>query len=153
MKRYLSPNVFWPVLVLASIVISGCTWTYIMVAGSDPLTVRNIGLEDVSGKPATRFEPGELVGVRREVCSSKAMAIEFFPSIRAESGALMALRSGATFTQPECRETVFWFELPEKIPNGRYQYGNLVKYQSNWIGRDEGKAYPPLELEVINAHH
>jgi len=153
MKRYLSPNVFWPILVLAAITISGATWTYIMVAGSDPLSVRNIGLQDIHGNQASQFAPGDLVGVRREVCSTKAMAIEFFPSLRSEAGALVSLGHGATYVKAECRETVFLFELPEQIPQGRYQYGNIVKYQSNWIGRDEGKVYPPLELEVVNAAH
>lgn len=150
MKRVISPNVFWPVLVLASIAICGSTWTYIMVSGSDPLTVRNIGLEDASGRPATEFMPGDIVGVRREVCSTKAMAVEFFPSLWSETGGQFSLGHGASYLERECAETVILFELPKQIPAGRYQYGNIVKYQSNLIGRDETAVYPPLELEVIH---
>lgn len=150
MKRYLSPNVFWPILVLAAITISSATWTYIMVAGSDPLSVRNLGLQDIHGQPAAKFEPGAIVGLRREVCSAKAMTVEFFPSLSMEDGGHLSLDNGAVYLAAECRETVTLFELPRSVPLGRYQYGEVVKYQSNWIGRDESVVYPPLELEVVD---
>lgn len=152
MKRFLSPNVFWPVFVLAAIAIGGASWTYIMVTGGAPVSVRNIGLEDVTGRARGTFHPGEIVAVRREVCSDRGITVEFFPALRSETGGLLALGNGASYLRAECRETVFWFVLPEHIPQGRYQYGNIIKYQSNLIGRDEDQVYPPLELEVVYAN-
>lgn len=150
MKKLTSPHV-WPVIAVLMMFVMGiAVWTVMMVSGSKPVSVRNIGLEDARGTPKTAFTPGEVVAVRREVCSTKPLAVEFFPSLRSASGALMALGHGASYLAAECRETVFMFILPEQVPAGRYQYGNLIKYQSNLIGRDEDKVYPPLELEVVD---
>lgn len=150
MKKVIHSPLFWPVLVL--LVIAGQAGTLVLVgSGAMPFQVRNIGLEGADGIQRSQFAPGEIVGIRREVCADRDIAIEFFPSLRSAQDGLISLASGATYMRKECKQTVNLFTLPTNLPHGRYQYENIVKYQSNLIGRDEQTIYPPLELEVVDA--
>lgn len=84
------------------------------------------------------------------MCADRDISIEFFPALRNNRNGLISLPNGATFMRKECRQTVNIFTLPDNLPSGRYQFENVVKYQSNLIGRDEQTIYPPLELEVVD---
>jgi hypothetical protein len=150
MKKVIHSPFFWPVLVL--LVIAGQAGALVVFgSGTMPFKVRNIGLESADGTRRTQFAPGEIVGIRREVCADRDIAIEFYPALRSANHGLISLANGATFMRKECRQTVNLFTLPANLPLGSYQFENVVKYQSNLIGRDEQTIYPPLELEVVDA--
>lgn len=150
MKNLIRRHILFPILVLLAVAVMGSIWTYFMVSGSTPFTIRNIGVENADGAPQTVFKPGEVVGIRRELCSSQDLGIEFYPSLRTQGGGVLPLGHSAAFMRKDCRQTVFLFVLPSAVPAGHYQYLNVVKYQTNLIGRDELTVYPPLELEVVN---
>ncbi|WP_282348057.1 hypothetical protein [Pseudomonas sp. PS01301] len=148
MKKAITPAYVCPALLL--VIIAGLGIALLVASsGTQPFKVRNIGIENAGGAPQMQFSAGELVGIRREVCTQSDTAIEFFPSLRRTAGGLVALPQGAVFMNQGCRETVYLFSLPSNLPPGKYEYDNLVKYQSNLIGRDEQTVYPPLELEVV----
>lgn len=149
MKKVIHSPFFWPLLVLLVIAGQACTLAVVGM-GAMPFKVRNIGLEAADGTHRNHFSPGEIVGIRREVCADRDISIEFFPALRNNRNGLISLPNGATFMRKECRQTVNIFTLPDNLPSGRYQFENVVKYQSNLIGRDEQTIYPPLELEVVD---
>lgn len=151
MKKLISPHLRLPLLLVLAMFLSFAAWTVLMTMGSMPFQVRNIGVESVDGVSKSQFLPGEIVGVRREVCADRDIAVEFFPGLRTPTNGLMSLGHSAAFMRRECRQTVFLFTLPLGLPPGHYSYVNIVKYQSNLIGRDEQTVYPPLDLEVVNA--
>lgn len=151
MKKVIHSPFFWPIVVL--LVIAGQAGALVIVgSGTMPFQVRNIGLEGADGIQRSHFAPGDIVGIRREVCADRDISIEFFPSLRSANDGQISLISGASYMRKECRQTVNLFTLPTNLPIGRYQFENIVKYQSNLIGRDEQTIYPPLQLEVVDGH-
>lgn len=149
LARYVPPYVFWPILVVAVLVGLILVGTVLLITGSNPFTVRNLGTQDLAGQAREQFHAGEFVVVKREVCTSREVALTFYPSMRSAEGVMLTLPSGATQFTQGCRHTLFGFRLPEGIRPGRYTYQNLVQYQTNLIGRDEANVYPPLSFEVV----
>ena len=149
MKKVIHSPFFWPILVLLVIAAQGAALA-VFVSGNMPFEVKNIGFEGADGTARSEFFPGEIVGIRRQVCADRDIAVEFYPALRSSGNGLIALANGATFMRNECIQTVNLFTLPDNIPAGRYTFENVVKYQSNLIGRDEQAIYPPLQLEVVN---
>ncbi len=148
-NRLVPPYVFWPVLCLCAAVSMALVVVVMLVSGSDPFTVRNLGTQDLTGQPREQFHMGEVVVIRRQVCTSREVALGFYPGLRSAEGVLFALPSGATHFKEGCRETLYGFELPRNLLPGIYTYQNMVQYQTNWVGRDEQNVYPPLKFEVV----
>lgn len=150
MNFFNKPVVFVPLLALLGMVGFSSGWTYLMAVGSNPFTVTNVGTLDIQGRPKTDFSPGDIVVIKRKVCADRAISLEFFPSLRSAEGVFLSLQSGASSYGLGCRETLFGFPLPAKIVDGEYTYSNLIKYQTNWVGRDEMTVYPPLHFTVTS---
>lgn len=139
---------FWPVLYLALLAISIVAFWWIILIGGNPVEIENVGTFDRYGEARSKFRPGELVTVRRKVCSSHALGIQFFPSLISPGGAMFALEGGFAVLQEGCRPTVYTFVVPD-VDAGTYSYVSSVKFQNNLVGRDEFSVYPPLAIEVL----
>lgn len=148
LKHATKPYFFVPAMII-SLILSLSVWTYVMTYSSAPFTVRNVGLETIDGVEKTEFRPGEIIGVRREICSERNIGVQFFPSLRTTRNAMISLGTGAAYVEQGCAQTVFLFAVPTSLPPGSYTYNNLVRYQANLIGSDEATPYPPLQFEVI----
>lgn len=153
LARYVPPYVFWPILVIVTMIGLIGVGTVLLITGSNPFTVRNLGTQDLAGIARAQFHPGEFVVVKREVCTSREVVLTFYPGMRSAEGVLFALPPGATQFGQGCRQTLFGFRLAEGLLPGRYTYQNLVQYQTNLVGRDEANVYPPLTFEVVANDH
>lgn len=150
LDKHVPPQIFWPAFLLLIFCGLAGAILSIMVVGSNPFQVTNLGTVNVAGQVQTHFHPGDVVVVRRQVCTDKGVTLTFYPGMRSAQGVLFALPVGASRFAKGCRETLYGFTLPPQILPGTYTYQNLVQYQTNWIGRDEANVYPPLTFEVVS---
>ncbi|SER38031.1 MULTISPECIES: hypothetical protein [Pseudomonas] len=147
-NKFVPPYVFWPFMALAAGVAMAFVVVVLLVAGSNPFTVRNVGTMNIKGEPQTVFHVGDVIAIKREVCSKAEVTLEFFPSAFNDKNVMIPLPSGARAYTPGCYTTMYGFYVTPAFKPGHYRYNNLVRYQTNWVGRDESIMYPPLEFEI-----
>lgn len=131
-------------LLFVSIMVLG----WLILIGGNPITVTNTGVFRGTGFPMDRFHPGEIAGVRRQVCSGQRIAVQFFPALKDSRGFLFPLPGGLVEMQAGCHETTYGFTVPD-LPEGEYVYVNTIRFQNNLVGRDETTTYPPLRVRIM----
>lgn len=135
-------------MVLFALFIMVSTWWWVVLSGSNPYTVTNVGVVNVRGEAQEQFRPGEVVGIIRNICTSESIGTSFNPGLRNDIGLLFPLPGGVIHSEAGCRQGKYGFIMPN-LPPGTYTYVNTVLYQSNLVGRDEHAIFPPLTLEVL----
>lgn len=138
----LPPYLFWPLLFLAALSISTVALWWIILAGGNPFTVKNVALRPVL------VHPGEVATVVREICTDRAYLTEYRPWLRRKSdGSVFMIQGGMLQIDKGCNPSEVLFLVPG-VPPGRYEYAASLKFQNNLVGRDEHTAFPPMEIEV-----
>jgi len=133
---------------LATLAVAMIVMWWVILIGGNPYSIRNIGAVDSLGEMQSMFRPGDVVGIRREVCSIAEVGAQFFPALKSEDGYLFPLPGGLVLSKPGCQHTISGFILPD-LPAGKYTYVNVVRFQNNLVGRDEYAVFPPIEIEVV----
>lgn len=135
-------------MYLGGLFVSIFVLGWLTIVGGNPLTVINLGVFRSTGLPMERFHPGEIAGIRRQVCSKQGIAVQFFPALKDSRGFLFPLPGSFTEIQGGCHETTYGFVVPD-LPEGEYVYVNTIRFQNNLVGRDESATYPPLRVRIM----
>jgi len=152
MKRNVEKGVFAARAAAAyvGILLIGCLvfWGYALIGGN-PLTFHGTQIVDTDGNKITVLKVGSSVGVRREICSSNKVGVEFFPYLRDKAGISYPLPSGMVEYQNECSAKIDGFVIPN-LPAGDYVYSSTIRFRNNLVGRDEMTTSPPISVRITN---
>jgi len=139
----------WVLLYLTGLFAGLIMLLYLFTVGGNPMKVTDSGhLYDMSGQPRDEFRSGDLVTVRREICSTQTQTLLFTPALRNSNGVLFPLPPGRSLYERGCRPSGYSFFVPP-LPAGQYTYVNQITFQNNMIGRDEYATYPPLTMRIL----
>lgn len=122
-------------------------WWSVLVGGN-PLTFKSASIVDAEGRDIATVHIGQAVGVRRHVCSTKSVGVEFFPTLRDEAGLLYPLPPGMIEATNTCATRTYGFVVPD-IPHGKYVYQSTIRFQSSLVGRDEMTATPEVTVRIV----
>lgn len=135
-------------LYLGFLFVSIICLGWLILIGGNPLTVTNVGVLSSTGFPNDRVRAWEVVGIKRELCAERQVAVQYFPSLVDSRGFRFPLPGGMVEAQKGCHTTVYGFTVPD-LPAGEYTYANAVRYQNNLVGRDESTTFPPLRIRIM----
>ena len=135
-------------MYLGGLFVSIFVLGWLVLIGGNPIKVSNLGVFRSTGLPMERFHPGEIAGIRRQVCADHGIAVQFFPALRDSRGFLFPLPGSLLEVQGGCHETTYGFVVPD-LPEGEYTYVNTIRFQNNLVGRDETATYPPLRVRIM----
>lgn len=140
--------VVWPSLVLASLFIAVSAWWYVVLVGGNPYDIKTLAVLDQYGIEQRSFKPGEVIGIKRSVCTSSRVGGESFPVlISRQTGLRYPFPHSLVLREPGCTVGVHAYTIPD-VPAGSYTFRNTIRYQNNLIGRDEYAVLPSVEIEV-----
>lgn len=139
---------FYACAYLGALFASTIILWWSVLSGSNPLTFKSTQIVDSVGREISVLHVGEAVGIRRFVCSSMPIGVEFFPTLRDSAGLLYPLPSGMIEAGKGCAHKTYGFVVPD-IPPGEYTYQSTIRYQSNLVGRDEMGVTPEVTLRVV----
>lgn len=122
-------------------------WWSVLVGGN-PMTFKSASIVDAQGRAISVVHVGQSVGIRRHICSTKPVGVEFFPTLRDEAGLLYPLPSGMLEAERTCATKTYGFVVPN-IPAGEYVYQSTIRYQTSLVGRDELMVSPPVLVRII----
>lgn len=135
-------------LYLAALFLSLIFLGWLMFIGGNPLTVKNYGAVSSTGFPNDRFHSGDVAGIKRQLCSTQAVAIEIFPALRDSRGVMFPLPSNLTESAIGCHDSIYGFIVPD-LPAGEYTYVSSIRFQNNLVGRDESATFPPIRVRIM----
>lgn len=148
-RRLLVPAyIFWPIAYLATLACGMILLWWTILIGGNPYEIRNIATLDARGEVSKAFRPGDLVGVRRRVCTDIEIGAHIYPALKNDKGFVFPLPSGIAHQTSGCRHSTYGFVMPA-LPPGHYTYVSTALFQNNLVGRDEFAPYPPLHIEVL----
>lgn len=139
---------FYACAYLGALFASTIILWWSVLSGSNPLTFKSTQIVNVEGREISVLHVGQPVGIRRFVCSSMPLGVEFFPVLRDSAGLLYPLPSGMIEAGKGCSLKTYGFVVPD-IPPGEYTYQSTIRYQSNLVGRDEMGVTPEVTLRVV----
>lgn len=132
---------------LALLFISTVVFWYVALIGGSPFTAKNIGPVNQAGALQSAFKAGEVAGIRRMMCSDRALGMSMTPALRSAAGLMFPLPSGIGFIRPGCNHIAYGFIVPQ-LPSGSYHFESTIRYQNNLVGRDEHMPMPPVDIEI-----
>jgi len=135
------------IYMTALVVVVGVFW-YVLLVGGSPFTVRSIAAVDAQGNVRTAFQRGDLVGIRRVVCSKQDTDAQFRMSIKSDLGLVVPLFGVVSHMKEGCHQYGYGFVMPP-LPAGTYTFSSTVIFQANLIGRDEYSEFEPITIEVL----
>lgn len=139
---------FYACAYLGALFASTIILWWSVLAGGNPLTFKSASIVDAEGREVSAIHVGQSVGVRRHICSTQNVGVEFFPTLRDKAGLLYPLPSGMLEAERDCAIKTYGFVVPD-IPPGEYIYQSSIRYQTSLVGRDEMTASPPVKVRVI----
>lgn len=139
---------FGACVYLGALFISCIILWWTLLVGGNPLTFRNTELIDQHGTVTSVLHVGESAGVRRHVCSSQSVGVEFFPALKDSAGLIYPLPSGMVEAEEGCKIKTYGFKVPD-IPPGEYTYASAIRYQANLVGRDELAVTPVIRVRIV----
>lgn len=122
-------------------------WWSVLVGGN-PLTFKSSTIINGDGREVPALQVGQAAGIRRLVCSTQPVGVEFFPVLRDKTGLLYPLPSGLIEAEKGCAFKTYGFVVPD-IPSGEYTYHSTIRYQTNLVGRDEMGSSPEVTLRIV----
>jgi len=147
-KKFISErSMTLAVLYMTFLSAAFAVFWWILLVGSQPFTVRSVLTVDATGAVHSRFSPGDLVGVRRVLCSTTEADVQFRMSIRSDLGLVVPLFGVVARVAPGCHQYGYGFIMPP-LPPGTYNIHSTVIYQTNLVGRDEFSEFDPVSIEV-----
>ncbi len=132
---------------LGALFMSTVLMWWLMLSGGNPLTYKGTQIIDEYGQPAAVLHVGQAAGVKRNICSSKTVGVEFFPALIDKAGLIFPLPSGMTEAGANCAIKTYGFVVPE-VPAGEYTYQSAVRYQTSLVGRNEMFISPPVKVRI-----
>lgn len=140
--------VLWPFVLLTGLFFAVSFWWYVVLVGGNPYDVSTLGVFNTSGQAQQVFRVGEMVAIKRNVCTSARVGGESFPVLVSRAtGYRYSFPHSLVLREPGCRIAVHAYAVPN-VPPGRYVFTNTIRYQNNLIGRDEYAVLPTVEIEV-----
>lgn len=136
-------------MYLAALFLSLVLLGWLVFMGGNPITVKNYGAVSSTGFPNDKFKSGDVAGIKRQLCSTQSLAIEFYPALRDSRGVLFPLPSNLTETAVGCHDAIYGFIVPQ-LPAGEYTYVSSIRFQNNLVGRDEATTFPPIRVRIMN---
>lgn len=136
------------VAYMTALCVAFVVFWYVLLVGGNPFTVRSIHTVDATGAVQQRFHRGDLVGVRRVLCSARDTDAQFRMSIKSDLGLVVPLFGVVTRVAEGCHQYGYGFIMPP-LPPGVYNFSSTVIFQSNLVGRDEFAEFEPVALEVL----
>jgi hypothetical protein len=129
------------------VLLVGVFWVFLLM-GSNPFTVRSVATVDASGSVTSKFHRGDLVGVRRVLCSKRETDSQFRMSLKSDLGLVVPLFGVVTHVKEGCNQYGYGFVMPP-LPPGIYTFSSTVMFQTNLVGRDEFAEFEPIAIEVL----
>lgn len=120
---------------------------YLSIHGGNPMTLKSEEVLGGNGSPSDVFRPGDIAGVRRQICSDKHVAVQSFPALTSAQGYRFPLPSSFVEVEAGCQSTTYGFVVPN-LPSGVYKYDSVIRFQNNLVGRDESASYPTITLGI-----
>ena len=139
---------FYACLYLGMLFLSSVVMWWMILVGGQPFTAQNLELVGLDGKPRSEFSQGEVMGVKRKICSSRPITLQFHPRMQMDNGFWFALPGAAVKTVDGCFESIYGVVIPG-IPPGSYTYTNTVTFQNNLVGRDEDVVFPSFKVRIL----
>jgi hypothetical protein len=139
---------FYACAYLGALFVSCIVLWWSVLIGGNPLTFKSTQIIDATGREVSALHIGQSAGIRRFVCSTQPVGVEFFPTLRDSTGLLYPLPSGMIEAQKTCAFKTYGFVVPD-IPPGEYVYQSTIRYQANLVGRDELTLSPEVKLRII----
>lgn len=132
---------------LGGLLISCTVLGWSIIVGGNPLTFQSAEIVDDQGRAVTVLHVGQPAGVRRRICSTQNVGVEFFPTLRDAAGLLYPLPSGMIEAEATCGTRTYGFVVPD-IPAGEYIYQSTIRFQANLVGRDEMTSSPAVFVRI-----
>lgn len=120
---------------------------WVMLIGGNPLHFKGVEIVDQDGQQISALHVGQAAGIRRSVCSTKQVGVEFFPALRDRSGLLFPLPSGMVEAKEGCTTRTYGFVVPD-VPDGEYEYASAIRYQTSLVGRSEVMVSPSIYVRI-----
>lgn len=136
-------GIFYMVAILLAMI---CFWCILLI-GATPFKVQSIAAMNEAGAQQRVFHVGDLVSIRRVVCSDRGISTQYRPYLTSDLGQLIPMLGGVTTYQEGCHQYGYAFIMPA-LPPGAYQFNSTVIYSANLVGRDEFFNLPGVDLEV-----
>lgn len=139
---------FYACAYLGALFVSCIVLWWSVLVGGNPLTFKSTQIIDGDGREVSVLRVGQSAGIRRFVCSTQPVGVEFFPTLRDKAGLLYPLPSGMIEAQKACAFKTYGFVVPD-IPPGEYVYQSTIRYQANLVGRDEMGVSPEVTVRIV----
>lgn len=139
---------FYACAYLGALFASTIILWWSVLAGGNPLTFKSTQIINGEGREVSVLHVGQSAGVRRFVCSTQPVGVEFFPTLRDKTGLLYPLPSGMLEAGKECTVKTYGFVVPD-IPAGEYTYQSTIRFQANLVGRDEVTVSPAVNVRIV----
>lgn len=118
-----------------------------VLAGGNPLIFNGSEVINSRGQVITELKAGQAVGIKRSVCSTRSIGVEFFPTLRDKDGLLYPLQSGMFSVSKGCEVKTYGFVVPF-LPPGEYVYQSVIRFQTSLVGRDEMISSPEIQFRI-----
>lgn len=139
---------FYACAYLGALFVSCIVLWWSVLVGGNPLTFKSSQIVNGEGREVSALRVGQSAGIRRYVCSTQPVGVEFFPTLRDQAGLLYPLPSGMIEAGKECAFKTYGFVVPD-IPSGEYTYQSAIRFQANLVGRDELTVSPELKVRIV----
>ena len=101
---YCNRGTKWAIVYLALLVASLLIFWQVGFVGVNPIKIDVTRIVDASGRPTMTLKSGSVIGIHRNICSTQAIGVQFFPSLRDENGQQFTLPPGVYDIQRGCTE-------------------------------------------------
>lgn len=139
---------FYACAYLGALFVSCIVLWWSVLVGGNPLTFKSTQIINGEGQEVSLLHVGQSAGIRRFVCSTQPVGVEFFPVLRDKTGLLYPLPSGMIEAEKACTFKTYGFVVPD-IPPGDYVYQSTIRYQANLVGRDEMAVSPEVRVRIV----
>lgn len=138
---------FWACAYLGALFASTIILWWTVLVGGNPLVFNQSEVVNSRGQVITELKPGQAVGIKRNVCSTRSVGVEFFPTLRDKDGLLYPLQSGMFSVSKGCEVKTYGFIVPF-LPPGEYIYQSVIRFQTSLVGRDEMISSPEIHFRI-----
>lgn len=138
---------FWACAYLGALFISTIILWWTVLIGGNPLTFKSSEVTDRRGQAISVVHRGQSVGIRRYVCSTRSIGVEFYPTLRDQDGLFYPLQSGMFSLSKGCEVKTYGFIVPP-LPPGEYTYQSVIRFQTSLVGRDDMVSSPEIKIRI-----
>ena len=127
-------RLFLPFSYIIACATLGIFIAWFMLHKNVDFSVRNIRVENILGVQTKIFQPGSIVVITREVCSTGDVHVIAYRDLIGTANIDFALPSSTRLVTRGCKIYKNTVNLPETVPNGDYIIRSGMQYQARMVG-------------------